>query len=218
MSPLRPSPHAAQRHSHPRLIPATAASQREFTSSLWLHFVRSGWARAARGSSCSESDQTRARDFFDYYLFVRLPLRLSHSQRPLSKWAQSQDKALKKKHCFMEWKICSHLFLIKKSLLTAWFKTSVICDPLFNHNSFATKPFPQDNSSIATIPQFILAFHPFDTVSVGSYHRGANKQPWLELRSPWACRVEMPSPRILAGSSTLNPACLFWLRLNHMDV
>ena len=35
----------------------------------------------------------REQDFFNYYLFVHLPLRLSRSQRPLSDWAQSQDKA-----------------------------------------------------------------------------------------------------------------------------
>lgn len=57
------------------------------------HFAKSGWVRAACGNSCLESDQMNERDFFDYYLFVHLPLNLSYSLRPLSERAASQEKA-----------------------------------------------------------------------------------------------------------------------------
>ena len=62
-------------------------------SILQLHFAKSGWVRAARRNSCSGSDQKKGRDFFDYYLFVHPPLKLSYSLRPLSKWAASQGNA-----------------------------------------------------------------------------------------------------------------------------
>lgn len=47
-------------------------------------FAKSGWVRAACGNSCSGSDQKQQRSFFDCYLFVRLPLKLSHLLKPPS--------------------------------------------------------------------------------------------------------------------------------------
>lgn len=115
---LTESPHRAQaahRHLYQHPILATAATLTRIHLFTWPHFARSGWVRAAWGSSCSGSDQKRGRDFFDYSVFVRLPLKLSHSQGPLSEWAVSQDT--QQKICGVE--ISSHLFLIKNSLFIA---------------------------------------------------------------------------------------------------
>lgn len=92
---FRESPHIAQashRHLYQHPILATAAALTRIHLFSWPYFARSGWVRAVWGSSCSATDQKSGRDFFDYCLFVRLPLKLSHSLGPLSEWALSQDK------------------------------------------------------------------------------------------------------------------------------
>ena len=58
-----------------------------------LHSAKSEWDRVACTNSCSGSDQKKERELFDYSLFVRRPLKLPYSPRPLCEWAASQRNA-----------------------------------------------------------------------------------------------------------------------------
>lgn len=87
---LAPTPDTAQRHPHKCPHPGSPSLTNKNAFILWLHSAKSGWVRAACRNSCSGSDQKKERDFFDYYLFVCPPLKLSYSLGPLSEWAASQ--------------------------------------------------------------------------------------------------------------------------------
>lgn len=85
---------ASQRHPYKCPRPGNPSLIDKNASILRLHLAKSGWVRAACRNSCSGSDQKKEGDFFDYYLFVRPPLKLTYSLRPLSEWASSQGNAL----------------------------------------------------------------------------------------------------------------------------
>lgn len=81
-TPLAPNPEAVQRHLCKCPRPGNASLADKNASILWLHSAKSGWVRAACKNSCSESDQKKERDFFDYYLFVHLALKLFYTLGP----------------------------------------------------------------------------------------------------------------------------------------
>lgn len=162
----------------------------ECVYSPWPHFAKSGWVRAVCGNSCLESAQKNERDFFDYYLFVHLPLKLSYSLRLLLEWAASQGEArgnstlcaliisLDICFCFKGRKLFFYKCLESENL--QWFS--------FNLNICKHVPW------LPTIPQFILTPHPFVTVSLGGYHCGVNTWPWPQIVLSRGCWVEMPLP------------------------
>lgn len=87
---LAQTPDTAQRHPYKCPRPGNPSFIDKNASILRLHFAKSGWVRAACRNSCSGSDQKKEGDFFDYYLFVRPPLKLTYSLRPL--WVGHQPR------------------------------------------------------------------------------------------------------------------------------
>lgn len=87
---------------------------------------------------------------------------------------------------------------------------------LFYYFFYKIIAFGAVSVSHESLQSHILTLQPFVTISFGSYHWRVNMYPWLQQDSPRVHWVEMPSPRILAGSSTLSCACLFCFKLNRI--